>query len=168
MNVVVDGAVHFVADDLSSGIATPYLLQLDPSLTWPLAGEKTMDKNRRRFLGMGSLALLGFSSVASAEQPQERFVHVMFFQFKPDVSEEERAELMHELARLKDTIPVLKEHLVGENMAAGSPEYHYALVSVFEKAEDLAVYEKHPEHEALARRVIPKIARGFGMDFMPF
>ena len=41
------------------------------------------------------------------------------------------------------------------------------LISIFDKKEDLISYDKHPEHQKLARRIIPKLAGGNAMDFIP-
>ena len=125
-----------------------------------------MDTNRREFLEMGgALAFLGLTGIAKTEGEKGMFVHVMLFKFKPEVSEEEIAGIMKELADLKDKIPVLKEYLVGKNTSPRGQGYHYAQVSVFEKKEDLQVYSKHPEHRKVARQIGPKVAEGITMDF---
>ena len=38
---------------------------------------------------------------------------------------------------------------------------------IFDKKEDLLVYDRHPEHKKLVRRIIPKLAGGNAMDFIP-
>lgn len=126
-----------------------------------------MDTKRRKLLQLGSLAALGFAGVAAAGEHKGMFVHVFLFKFKPDVPEDEIAGLMKELASLKGKIPVLKEFMVGKNTSRNGGGFHYAQVSVFEKEEDLQVYEKHPEHQKLARQIGPKMAGGLAMDFAP-
>ena len=126
-----------------------------------------MDTSRRKILQTGSLALMGLTGISEAEEKKGMFVHVHFFKFKPEVPEEEIAALMKELAGLKDKIPVLKEFLVGKNTSPHGRGFHYAQVSIFEKEEDLQVYEKHPEHQKLVRRIGPKMAGGITQDFKP-
>ena len=70
-----------------------------------------MDTKRRELLQTSSLAFLGLTGIAAAEERKagareaeeqdEIFVHVHFFKFKPEVPEEEIADLMKELAGLK-------------------------------------------------------------------
>ena len=95
------------------------------------------------------------------------FVHAFNFKFKPGVSEDEIAELMHELAGLREKIPVLKELVVGKNEARWHRGFQYGQISIFEKKEDLLAYDKHPEHQKLVRKVGPKLAGGNAMDFIP-
>ena len=136
-----------------------------------------MDTNKRELLQLGSLAFLGLTGVATAEEPKtgagkdqkqdNTFVHVHLFKFKPEVKDEEIADLMKQLAGLKEKIPVLKEFLVGKNTSPRGQGFHYAQVSVFEKEEDLQIYEKHPEHRKLVRKIGPKMVGGLTMDFKP-
>ena len=35
------------------------------------------------------------------------------------------------------------------------------------KKEDLEIFDKHPEHQKLVKKIIPKIAGGNAMDFLP-
>ena len=126
-----------------------------------------MVNSRRKFLQTGSLAFLGLPGMAAAAHHEGMFVHVFLFQFKPEVPEDEIASLMKELAGLKDKIPVLKEFLIGKDTSGRNRGYHYAQVSIFEKEEDLQVYEDHPEHRKLVRQIGPKMVGGLAMDFVP-
>ncbi len=95
------------------------------------------------------------------------FVHAFNFKFKEGVSNNEIAGLMNELAGLKGRIPVLKELLVGKNEARWHRGFQYGQISIFEKKEDLVAYDRHPEHEKLVRKIVPKLAGGDVMDFIP-
>ena len=75
--------------------------------------------------------------------------------------------LMKELAGLKGKIPVLKELLVGKNVSRHGRGFQYGQISVFEKEEDLKVYDRHPEHRKLVKKIGPKLAGGISMDFEP-
>jgi hypothetical protein len=126
-----------------------------------------MEKTRRKFIKTGSLAFLGMAGLASAAHHEGMFVHVFLFKFKPEVPEDEIADLMKQLAGLKEKIPVLKEYLIGKDTSGRNQGYHYAQVSFFEKEEDLQVYEKHPEHRKLVKQIGPKMVGGLAMDFTP-
>ena len=111
-------------------------------------------KSRRNFIKLSSLAALGFESIAQAATKKKTpFIHGFNFKFKRGVPENEIAFLMKELAALKSKIPVLKEFFIGKN--------------VFNKKEDLMTYEKHPEHQKLVRKILPRLEIGNGMDFFP-
>ena len=36
-----------------------------------------------------------------------------------------------------------------------------------EKKEDLKIFDKHPEHQKLVKKIIPKLDSGHAMDFIP-
>tara|TARA_B100000579_G_C22839868_1_gene860825 strand:+ start:564 stop:1286 length:723 start_codon:yes stop_codon:yes gene_type:complete len=125
-------------------------------------------KNRRNFIKLGGLATLGYKGNAIAKSPSKKtFIHGFNFKFKKGVPEEKIAGMMKELAALKEKIPVLKEFLVGKNTARKTHGYQYGEVAVFDKKEDLMVYEKHPEHVKLVKKIIPNLEIGNGMDFFP-
>ena len=125
-------------------------------------------KNRRNFIKLGGLATLGYKGNAIAKSPSKKtFIHGFNFKFKKGVPEEKIAGMMNELAALKEKIPVLKEFLVGKNTARKTHGYQYGEVAVFDKKEDLMVYEKHPEHVKLVKKIIPNLEIGNGMDFFP-
>ncbi|MEM7475047.1 MAG: Dabb family protein [Planctomycetota bacterium] len=107
------------------------------------------------------------ASSANVAPGQWKFVHLFYFKFKPDVSEEEIAGLMKELAGLKAKIPELQEMVVGNNVAPHTHGFQYGQISVFDKPEDLEVYEKHPEHQKLVRKIGPKLVHGVSVDFVP-
>ena len=74
---------------------------------------------------------------------------------------------MKDLAALKEKIPVLKEFWIGKNIAKRTHGFQYGEIAVFDKKADLLVYDRHPEHKKLVRRIIPKLAGGNAMDFIP-
>ena len=56
---------------------------------------------------------------------------------------------MNELARSKGKIPVLKDFIVGKNVARNGRGFQYGEIAVFDKKKDLKVFEHHPEHKKL-------------------
>ena len=127
-----------------------------------------MMSTRRHFLKLSGLAAAGTQGASYAAEPSPRpFIHGFNFKFKGGVPKEEIASLMKELAALKGKIPVLKEFFIGENMAQRTHGFQYGEVAVFDKKEDLMIYEKHPEHEKLVKKILPRLEVGNGMDFFP-
>ena len=125
-------------------------------------------KSRRKFIKSSSLAALGFESIAQAATKKKTpFIHGFNFKFKRGVPENEIAFLMKELAALKSKIPVIKEFFIGKNIAKRTHGFQYGEIAVFNKKEDLVTYEKHPEHQKLVRKILPRLEIGNGMDFFP-
>ena len=125
-------------------------------------------RNRRSFIKLGGLAAIGANHSALAKSPNKKtFIHGFNFKFKKGVPDEKIAGMMKELAALKEKIPVLKELLIGKNVAQWNRGFQYGEIAVFEKKEDLEIFDKHPEHRKLVKKIIPKIAGGNAMDFIP-
>ena len=125
-------------------------------------------KSRRQFVKISGLTALGIKNAVYAESTVKKpFIHGFNFKFKRGVPDEEIATLMRELAALKEKIPVLKEFFIGKNIAKRTHGFQYGEIAVFDKKEDLMTYEKHPEHEKLVRKILPRLEIGNGMDFFP-
>jgi hypothetical protein len=107
------------------------------------------------------------TKAAKAQEGGGKFVHLFYFKFKEGVADEEIAELMKELANSTKKIPVVKEFMVGKNVARRTHGFQYGEIAIFEKKEDLEIFERHPEHQKLVRKIIPKLVHGVTMDFVP-
>lgn len=78
--------------------------------------------------------------------------HIVSWNFKPELTEEERrtvgAEVVSKLNALQDKIPCLTE-IKAFCPPLDSSSCDLALYSAVEKAADLPVYQNHPEHQAV-------------------
>lgn len=79
--------------------------------------------------------------------------HIVMWKFKPEVADEEKAmrkqAMKENLASLVGKVPGLLSLEFVESPIPSST-HDIALVSTLEKAEDIAVYAKHPAHVAVA------------------
>ena len=113
-------------------------------------------KSRRHFIKLGGLTALGINTASYALEPGPKaFIHGFNFKFKRGVPEDIIAPLMEELAALKDKIPVLKEFFIGKNVAKRTHGFQYGEIAVFNKKEDLMIYEKHLS--ASVRKILPRL-----------
>lgn len=83
--------------------------------------------------------------------------HVVMWKFKEEIAEEKKPELksaMEEhLCGLVGEVPgLLKAAFVKEPIPSST--HDMALVTVFEKAEDISAYSKHPSHVAVANTYV--------------
>jgi hypothetical protein len=113
------------------------------------------------------LASVGIVPLEAEDEKSEMFYHLHYFKFKQEVSDAEIAEVMKELASLQHKIPVLKEFWVGKNVSPNGKGFQYGEVALFEKKEDLKIYDEHPEHRKMVKKIGPKLAGGISMDFVP-
>lgn len=79
--------------------------------------------------------------------------HIVMWKFKEEIEEARKPELKKAMAEnlgsLAGKVPGLKTVQFVEEPIPSST-HDMALVTTFEKAEDIAVYAKHPEHVAVA------------------
>ena len=154
-----DGSVHFEFEVKRNGRSLPASVDAKPKSANELVGTWTVTLPMREMSGEWR--------ATRTPNADWKFVHLFYFKFKDDVPEEEMAALMKELAGLKKKIPVLKELVVGKNVARRTHGFQYGQISVFDKPEDLEAYEKHPEHGKVAKKIIPKLVHGVSVDFVP-
>ena len=79
--------------------------------------------------------------------------HIVMWQFKPEIEENQKEEIKaamkEHLNALVGKVPGLLTMEFVENPISSST-HDVALVSTLEKAEDIAIYAKHPEHVKVA------------------
>lgn len=79
--------------------------------------------------------------------------HIVMWKFKPEIEEERKADLKKDmeanLSSLIGKVPgLLSVSFVSEPFASST--HDMALVTTFEKAEDIKAYSAHPEHVKVA------------------
>lgn len=77
--------------------------------------------------------------------------HIVWFKFKSDLPEEERARLLRELVDLEGVVPGISRLKVGANFTDRARGFSHALVVTLSSREALQSYQDHPTHAALAR-----------------
>ena len=79
--------------------------------------------------------------------------HVVFFKFKADVNETDRA--VARLKALPERVPGVLKPEVGEDFLKSPRSYDVALVFGFEDRAALDRYQNHPNHAEVVERVRP-------------
>lgn len=88
--------------------------------------------------------------------------HVVIWPMKDDVTAEQKAGMKAALEGLTATIPEVKKIEVGIDEDNGS----MSLYSAFDSAEDLAVYQAHPDHQAVLPLVKSLVAGRAVCDYV--
>ena len=83
--------------------------------------------------------------------------HIVMWKFKPEVTEEEKPELIRKMSKrlcaLVDKVPGLITAVFVERPLSSST-HDIALVTTFKSAEDLAAYATHPDHVYVADKYV--------------
>lgn len=87
--------------------------------------------------------------------------HIAFFQFKPECTAEEIAEVWRTMEGLPKKIPGILNLTWGANTSSEglSEEFTHSFVMLFENAAARDAYLPHPAHQAAVASVLPKLAR---------
>ena len=89
--------------------------------------------------------------------------HIVMWKFKPEIEEEQKAEIMKAMEEnLKSLVGKVPGLLTVEFVSSPIPSstHDIALVTTLEKTEDIAIYGAHPEHV----RVADTYVRPYVMD----
>ncbi|MCC8067633.1 MAG: Dabb family protein [Clostridiales bacterium] len=97
--------------------------------------------------------------------------HIVMWKFKEEIPEEKKPELKAAMAEnlksLVGKVPgLLTVEFVPEPISSST--HDMALVTTLEKAEDIAVYAKHPAHVAVANTYVrPYVCSRSCLDYEP-
>lgn len=90
--------------------------------------------------------------------------HMVWFKFKPNVSQERIEHHMQGLAGLKDRIPVIVDLKLGQNFTDRSNGFTHGLIVTLKCRDCLQTYSEHPDHVAVAKP-LREDAEIMAMDF---
>ncbi len=79
--------------------------------------------------------------------------HVVFFKFKPAVTEDEIKRLEEGLGALPRLIAEIKGYEFGRDVVRSERAYDFALISTFDNMESLGRYISHEEHRKVLKLV---------------
>jgi len=79
--------------------------------------------------------------------------HVVFCNFAPEATEQQRREIIEDLKALPEKIDVIRDLVVGSNVVQSKRAWDFALVASFDNLKDLATYSDHPEHVPIKKKV---------------
>ena len=93
-------------------------------------------------------------------------VHIAIFQWKPNVTEAEIADVLREVEALQPKIPGIVEISCGKNTSRYSEGYTHVVLVRGETQDAIDAYRKHPDHVSVAGRIEAMEERGVGVDFV--
>ncbi len=79
--------------------------------------------------------------------------HVVLFQPKAEVTQEEITKVLSHVQGLQQSIPGIVETRVGKNLSVNHQGYVYGFVMRFVDAEHLKAYAPHPAHQVVSKEL---------------
>ena len=88
--------------------------------------------------------------------------HIVLVRFRPDVTEEEVADIWTELHEIRHKVPGLLSITAGRSESPEKIErgYLHGFVVDFDGWDALAAYQEHPEHKKLGARLVENAVGG--------
>jgi hypothetical protein len=96
--------------------------------------------------------------------------HCAFFRFKADLSEPDICRLLNGFLKLAPKLQGVIDIQVGQNSSPEGLErgFHHGLIMDFTSSGALNAYLDHPEHVALATRLLAQVEGGVDAGVMVF
>ncbi len=99
--------------------------------------------------------------------------HVILFSPRPELTAEDRRQLLASLTAAAAEIPAIRRFRVGRRVRHGRPgyeqmmreDYEFAAVIEFDDRDGLTAYLAHPSHESLGRHFTESAARALAYDY---
>ena len=92
--------------------------------------------------------------------------HVALFRFKPETTDEQVEAAIVALSALPDQIDVLRKFRFGSDAGITEGAWDFAVVAVFDNADDYAAYRDDPAHVAMVQNYLaPLIAEAARIQF---
>ena len=100
-------------------------------------------------------------------------IHVVLFEPRADLSEEQREQVMADLRQAAADIPSIRRLRIGRRVRHGLPGYEqamtepytYAAILEFEDREGLDAYLQHPTHTAAGAHFTASATRALAYDY---
>ncbi|MEU8383150.1 Dabb family protein [Streptosporangium sp. NPDC048865] len=94
------------------------------------------------------------------------FRHVVLFTWKEEATEEQRARVATELAKLPEAITEIRSYTLGSDAGVNPGNHEFAVVADFDSVDDFIVYRDHPLHQAaIADHIRPIVASRAAAQF---
>ncbi|MEV7013807.1 Dabb family protein [Streptosporangium sp. NPDC051022] len=85
------------------------------------------------------------------------FRHVVLFTWTENATDEQKAAVETELAKLTGIIPEIRAYTLGADAGVNPGNHEFAVVADFDNVDDYLVYRDHPDHQAVIAQYIKPI-----------
>jgi hypothetical protein len=100
-------------------------------------------------------------------------VHVVLFEPRPGLTDDQRRAVVEDLRQAAATIPSVRRCRIGPRLRHGLPgyeqamrdDYGYAAILEFDDRVGLEAYLRHPAHEAAGRHFSDAASRALAYDY---
>jgi hypothetical protein len=92
--------------------------------------------------------------------------HVVLMKFKQSATEAEIEDLERSLGKLPPVIAEILGYEFGRDVLHSERSYDFALVSSFADLESLQLYQRHPDHQVVLKKITTICESILAVDFI--
>lgn len=121
-------------------------------------------KNLNKYLLL-SVALLTGTLLLSMNLRVRRLQHVVAFNYKPEITLEQKQQVREAFYALQKEIPEIKAFEGGDDIKPDGKKFTQCFVVTVKNEKDLGIYGSHPKHKAFSAMVDPMLAEVMVVDY---
>lgn len=123
-------------------------------------------KNRKKLLLYFSLAVFAIATLSNTIDKPKKLQHVVAFNYKPEITEQQKLDVTKAFYALKEDIPQIKAFEGGADIQkAANKKFTHCFIVTVKDEKDLALYGNHPKHKAFSAMVDPMLAEVMVVDY---
>jgi stress responsive alpha/beta barrel protein len=113
------------------------------------------------------IAAVTFSGtlLLSTKLRAKKLQHVVAFNFKPEITAEQKQKIREAFYALQKEIPEIKAFEGGDDIKPNGKKFTQCFVVTVKNEHDLDVYGSHPKHKAFSAMVDPMLAEVMVVDY---
>jgi alpha-D-ribose 1-methylphosphonate 5-triphosphate synthase subunit PhnH len=91
--------------------------------------------------------------------------HVVAFNYKPEITNEQKKQVREAFYALQKEIPQIKAFEGGDDIKPGTKKFTQCFIVSVKNEKDLDIYGSHPKHKAFSALVDPMLAEVMVVDY---
>ena len=103
--------------------------------------------------------------ISSTTLKPKQLRHVVAFNYKPEVTAEQKEKAIEWFHRLKSDVPGIKELEGGTDINPAGKKFSQCFIVSVDNEKALEIYGSHPKHKAFSAFVDPLLAEVMVVDF---
>lgn len=118
-----------------------------------------------KYLPLIVLSVICGTLLLSTKLRVKKLQHVVAFNYKPEITAEQKQKVKEAFYALQKEIPEIKAFEGGDDIKPGCKKFTQCFIVTVKNDHDLNVYGSHPRHKAFSAMVDPMLAEVMVVDY---
>lgn len=112
-----------------------------------------------------TVAILAGTLLLSTNLRVRKLQHVVAFNYKPEITAEQKQQVREAFYALQKEIPEIKAFEGGDDIKPGNKKFTQCFIVTVKNEKELETYGSHPKHKAFSAMVDPMLAEVMVVDY---